>query len=112
LQGYSDSVESVSFSPDGQTLASASWDNTVKLWNIKDGTLIKSLHGHTSGVIDVSFSPDGKRIVSGGNDQRIILWNLDLDNLIVMACDWVHDYLKYNSNVSPSDAQLCQNVND
>lgn len=110
LQGYSDSVESVSFSPDGKTLASASWDNTVKLWNIQDGTLIKSLHGHTSGVIDVNFSPDGQSIVSGSDDRKIILWNLNLDNLIAMTCKWVDDYLKYNHNVSPNDAKLCESV--
>ncbi len=111
LQGYSDSVESVSFSPDGKTLAAASWDNTVKLWNIQDGTLIKSLHGHTSGVISVNFSPDGQSIVSGSDDRKIILWNLNLDNLIAMTCEWVDDYLKYNHNVSPSDAKLCESVN-
>ena len=108
LQGYSDSVESVSFSPEGKTLASVSWDNTVKLWNIQDGTLIKSLHGHTSGVIDVSFSPDGQSIISGSDDRQLILWNLDLDNLIDLACLWVGDYLHYNPNVSPSDAELCE----
>jgi WD40 repeat protein/tetratricopeptide (TPR) repeat protein len=111
LQGYSDSVESLSFSPDGKTLASASWDNTIKLWNIQDGTLIKILLGHTSGVIDVSFSPDGQSIVSGSDDLTIIVWNLNLDNLIQMTCDWVSDYLKYNHNVSPNDAKICDSVN-
>ncbi|MEI2579260.1 NACHT and WD repeat domain-containing protein, partial [Scytonema sp. PRP1] len=74
LEGHQDIVQSVSFSPDGQMLATASYDNTVKLWR-SDGSLIATLQGHTQPVMSVSFSPDGKMIASGSQDGTVRLWD-------------------------------------
>jgi WD40 repeat protein len=76
LQRHHGSVNSVSFSPDGQTIASASDDQTIKLWS-RDGTELKTLTGHTSAVTSVSFSPDGQTIASASDDQTIKLWSRD-----------------------------------
>jgi WD40 repeat protein/tetratricopeptide (TPR) repeat protein len=76
LEGHSDWVSSVSWSPDGQLLASASKDSTIKLWNA-DGTLWKNLPGHTAGVYSVSFSPDGKLMASASEDKTVKLWSRD-----------------------------------
>ncbi|HBL12148.1 MAG TPA: hypothetical protein DD379_12205 [Cyanobacteria bacterium UBA11162] len=73
--GHTSLVSSVVFSPDGTTLASASFDKTVKLWNL-DGELLKTLN-HPNFVSDVRFSPDGKLLASAGYDQIVRLWNLD-----------------------------------
>jgi WD40 repeat protein len=81
LQGHRDKVRAISFSPDGKILASASADNTIKLWNISNGILLKSLTGHTNSIWSVSFSPDGKIIASTASDGTIKLWNLN-GNLI------------------------------
>ena len=54
-------VHSVSFSPDGRTLASGSEDKTIRLWDVKTGKLRKTL-AHTDQVNHVLFSPDGKTL--------------------------------------------------
>ena len=61
LEGHSDSVESVAFSPDpdGTKIVSGSFDNTVRVWDAVTGTLSNTLEGHSSRVNSVAFSPDG-----------------------------------------------------
>eukprot|EP00961_Rhodomonas_salina_P243268 3287217-Rhodomonas_salina.1 len=68
LEGHTSSVTSVSFAPDGKTLASGSWDNTVKLWDAASGSQMSSLEGHTGYVRSVAFAPDGKTVASGSVD--------------------------------------------
>jgi WD40 repeat protein/AAA+ ATPase superfamily predicted ATPase len=75
LEGHRGSVFSVSFSRDGQSLASASGDNSIKLWH-PDGRLRATLEGHRNAVFDVSFSPDGQTIASASLDGTVKLWNL------------------------------------
>jgi WD40 repeat protein len=70
-------VWSVAFSPDGKTLASGSYDNTIKLWRVSDGRLMKTLTGHGSSVLSVAFSPDGKTLASGSEDNTIKLWGVE-----------------------------------
>ncbi|MBT9311407.1 hypothetical protein IXB28_04250, partial [Leptothoe kymatousa TAU-MAC 1615] len=72
--GHTGSVSSVSFSPDGQTIASGSSDGTVKLWD-RSGRELQTLEGHTGWVLSVSFSPDGQTIASGSDDGTVKLWD-------------------------------------
>jgi WD40 repeat protein len=71
LGGHQDTVFSVAFSPDGKILASASFDKTVKLWNLPSGKLEKTLTHHSDFVYSVAFSPDGHWLVSASKDRSV-----------------------------------------
>ncbi|MEH2282922.1 MAG: ribosome assembly protein 4, partial [Nostoc sp.] len=76
LEGHSSEVRSVVFSPDGQRLASASSDNTIKLWDVATGKAVQTLTGHSARVNSVVFSPDGQRLASASDDKTIKLWDV------------------------------------
>ena len=69
-------VTSAAYSPDGKALASASKDQTIKLWDVTTGKELATLKGHSGFVISVAFSPDGKTLASGSLDQTIKLWDV------------------------------------
>ena len=69
-------VHSVSFSPDGEMIATASPDRTLNLWK-RDGTLQTTLIGHSAPVRSVGFSPDGEVITSASPDRTLNLWKRD-----------------------------------
>ena len=110
LEGHSNWVLSVAFSPDGKTLAAASFDNTIKLWNLQSQKPIATLAGHSSAVYSVAFSPDGKTLAAASADKTIILWNFDFDDLVKRGCDWVRGYLESSPYVSESDRLLCDGI--
>ncbi|WP_293139239.1 AAA-like domain-containing protein [Okeania sp. SIO3I5] len=74
LQGHEDAVWGLAFSADGQMIATASGDNTVKLWN-HQGQLLQTLEGHENWVWGVAVSPDGETIASASRDKTVKLWN-------------------------------------
>ncbi|CAI7635358.1 unnamed protein product [Penicillium manginii] len=76
LEGHSDVIHSVAFSPDGQLLASGSSDKTVCIWHALTGALRQTLEGHSDAVQSVAFSPDGQLLVSGSGDKTIRIWEL------------------------------------
>jgi len=73
--GHSSYVNSVAFSPDGRLALSGSWDNTLKLWEVKSGREIRSFNGHSSIVYSVAFSPDG-RLALSGSYKEMKLWEV------------------------------------
>lgn len=68
-------VMDLAFSPDSKTLASAQ-GNTVKLWRVADGSLLRTLEGHQDIVRRVSFAPDGATLVSASRDDTIRVWRV------------------------------------
>jgi WD40 repeat protein len=66
----------VAFSKDGDTLATGSYDHTVRLWRAADGALLEILYGHGDYVTDLAFSPSGELLASGSYDGTVILWGV------------------------------------
>ena len=77
LTGHTGSVYAAAFSPDGKTIATGSYDASVRLWKVESGRLLQVLKGHSESVTCVRFSPDGKTVASGGYDTRVKLWKAD-----------------------------------
>ncbi|HET9253889.1 MAG TPA: hypothetical protein VFO16_01645, partial [Pseudonocardiaceae bacterium] len=69
------------WSPDGTRLASASTDDTVRVWNPATGQELATLTGHATGVDALAWSPDGTRLASASNEGTICIFNLDYPHL-------------------------------
>ncbi|MCV3215447.1 WD40 repeat domain-containing protein [Plectonema radiosum NIES-515] len=76
VSGVVDEVNSLAFSPDGQTLVSGGADSTIKIWHSGAIDLIDILHKHNGMVRCVAFTPDGRMLATGGDDRKILFWDL------------------------------------
>lgn len=76
FKGHQGPISALTFSSDGEIIASGSDDQTIKLWQ-KDGTLLTTLTGHQGSVTTLTFSSDGTTFASGSADQTIRLWKTD-----------------------------------
>ncbi|BCL36579.1 hypothetical protein [Nostoc sp. MS1] len=81
--GHKKKVNSVSFNPNGDLIASASDDKTVKVWKL-DGTVMKSFEEHGNGVTSVIFSPNGKLIASASKDNTVKIWSLNNQEVVTL----------------------------
>ncbi len=84
-------VNSVAFSPDGQWMAAAGGVSTgalfpadIKLWNVTNGQVVRTLKSHAASVESIAFSPDGKRLVSGSMDETIRVWDTTTGRELLM----------------------------
>ena len=78
----------MAFSPDGTTLASASPDHTVRMWDLATTRPVGApLTGHTALITSVAFSPDGKTLATGSADHTVRLWDVaHLVNVVQHLC--------------------------
>ncbi|MFB3133774.1 MAG: NB-ARC domain-containing protein, partial [Rhodothermales bacterium] len=76
FSGHQDWVNAVAITPDGTRAVSASWDKTLKVWDLTTGIEQQTLSGHQSLVTAVAITPDGTRAVSASWDQTLKVWDL------------------------------------
>lgn len=79
---YGDIVDTVAFSPDGQTVAAGLSNKTIKVWNRQTGAELYTLKGHTYAIHTIAFSPNGKTLISSSPDATIRVWDLQRRQLI------------------------------
>jgi WD40 repeat protein len=75
LLGHTEGVTSVDISPNNNLIASASRDETVRLWNAQ-GKFLRELRGHKDSLYRVVFSPDGQELATAGQDNTVKIWDL------------------------------------
>ncbi|MCD4786010.1 MAG: DUF4062 domain-containing protein [Candidatus Eremiobacteraeota bacterium] len=82
MEGHTDTVNSISITPDGKRAVSGSGgyvrkkDITLRLWDLETGECLRIMEGHTNIINCVSITPDGKRAVSGSDDRTLRLWDM------------------------------------
>jgi len=100
MTGHQQPVNFISFSPDGLLLASASFDNSVRLWDGRTGRFMATFRGHVQDVYQVCFSADSRLLCSSSKDSTIKVWDLKAKKLKfdlpghsdkVFAIDWSPD---------------------
>ena len=74
LEGHRAAVSAVAFRPDGLCVATASFDHTVKVWDVAEGKVVQTFNGHQARVLTLAWSPAGARLASGGLDG-VRLWD-------------------------------------
>ena len=102
LERHTASIFGINVSPDGNRIATASGDKTVKLWSL-NGEEIRELKGHGDWVYDVTFSPNGEAIATASKDKTAKLWSLDGT---VLATFLGHTAPVYAVRISPDGQQI------
>ena len=91
-------------SPDGTRIVSASYDNTLRIWDADTGTCQRVLQGHTNPVSGCAVSPDGTRIVSASSDNTLRIWDADTGTCQLVLQGHTHSVL--GCAVSPDGTRI------
>lgn len=110
LDGHSESIASVVYSPDGRRILTASNDKTARIWDSETGKAIATLAGHATSLSDAEFSPDGRLIVTVSGDATARIWDAAsgrLISLLEQACGARSDFCNvFAAAFSPDGRQL------
>jgi WD40 repeat protein len=110
FEGHGDNVLAVAVFPDRRRMVTASDDETLRLWDLEDGVVLKIMGGHHFGVASVAVSKDGQFIASGGKDGEVIAWNRDGESLIEPIK--IHSKHIWSLDFSPDNAVLASGSYD
>lgn len=91
FQGHSHIVQDVTISADGAYALSASWDKTLRLWDLENGECTQRFVGHTNDVLSVSIAKNLRQIVSASRDKTVKVWNTIGECMATLKShsDWV-----------------------
>ncbi|WP_411098593.1 trypsin-like peptidase domain-containing protein [Streptomyces sp. x-45] len=109
LDGLTGMVSDLAFNPNGDVLATASWDGELRLWNVQDRSLTATLAGHTDAAQSVAFTPDGRTLASSGRDSTARLWDVRTHRRLATLSG--HTGTVWSAVVSP-DGQTLATVGD
>jgi WD40 repeat protein len=98
IPAHRQAIWEVSFSPDGETIATVSEDRTAKLWS-PNGKLQHTLTGHEAEIYSVAFSPDGQTVLTAGSDRTVRLWDRQGRSMNVFAG---HSSAVYSVTAAPN----------
>jgi WD40 repeat protein len=97
-RGHEGTIRRLAVAPDGELIASAGDDRTVRLWDVQRGEAT-ILRGHQAGVLYVGFAPDGKQLVSTGGDGTTRLWKVERP----AALEPLRPWLDATTSVPPAE---------
>lgn len=83
IAGHTGPISALAFDPVGHVLASASWDRTVRLWNVFDRNKNLQILQHSADVLDVAFRPDGQQVAAATLAGELAIW--DVEEAVVLA---------------------------
>jgi hypothetical protein len=93
LAAHKDAIHGLASSPDGRTIATASYDRSVKLWEANGGTELHTLQDHSDAVYAVAFSPDGKLLATVAADRAVKVWDVASGKRLLSlgeATEWLY----------------------
>lgn len=115
-RGHNSSINAIAVSSNGQILATASDDNTIKLWdltvalNTDTFPLLKTLNEHSNAVLSVEISPDGRQLASGSWDNTVMIWDIQTGELLKTLIG--HTQLVSTIVISPDGKTLVSGSRD